>query len=319
VKTLQTSDDLLGPAFVLLWSSGYVVGSVATRDIAPLTVTLWRFVVSAAVLAAIAWWRREHWPRTPRDLALTTGTGVVAFAVQFCALYLALADGTPAATVALFACSSPLLVAVVGAGLGWDRLAGRQWLGVGLGVTGVVVTLSDRLGRPPTLAALGWILLGSGGLAGGSLLQARLLGKGGPTALTAVQVAAGAVVTAVWAPFAGSLAIPAEVSAWASFAWLAVFAGVVGPLMLFALIARHGPTRGTSLLFLVPAVTAMVGWALLREHVGAVAVLGLVVAGVGLRLGRRRTPTARAEVARRPVVVAASSVTRPGELCGQTN
>ena len=35
MKTLHTSSvDLLGPSFVLLWSSGYVVGSVATRDIA---------------------------------------------------------------------------------------------------------------------------------------------------------------------------------------------------------------------------------------------------------------------------------------------
>jgi len=318
VKSLLGSWDPLGPSFVLLWSSGYVVGSVATRDTAPLTVTLWRFVVSSVVLAAIAWWRRERWPRTPRDLAMTAVTGVVAFAIQFCALYQALADGTPAATVALFACSSPMLVAVAGAGLGWDVLSSRQWLGVGLGVTGVVVTLSDRLGRPPTLAALGWVLLGTGGLAGGSLLQARLLGRGGPTALTAVQVAAGAVVAAVWAPFAGSLTIPAEVSAWASFSWLAVVAGVVGPLMLLALISRHGPTRGTSLLFLVPAVTAMVGWVLLREHVGAVAVLGLVVAGVGLWLGRRRTTVPRRDPVAPVVVTSAGGAPTP-EVCGQTN
>jgi drug/metabolite transporter (DMT)-like permease len=303
---------------VLLWSSGYVVGHIATRDIAPLTVTLWRFVVSSMLLAVIAWWRRERWPRTPRDVAFTLATGLVAFAIQFCALYQALADGTPAATVALFACSSPMLVALVGAGLGWDTLSGRQWAGVALGVLGVVVTLSDRLGRPPTVAALGWVLLGTGGLAGGSLLQARLLGRGGPTALTAVQVAAGAMVSAVWAPFAGSLTIPAEVSAWASFGWLALVAGVVGPLMLLALITRHGPTRGTSLLFLVPAVTALMGWVLLREHVGAVAVLGLVVAGAGLWLGRRRTPSDAPDPA--PAVVVTSTGSAPTtELCGQTN
>src|SRR4029079_3525378 len=129
MKSLQPSWDPLGPSFVLLWSSGYVVGSVATRDIAPLTVTLWRFVVSAAVLAGIAWWRRESWPRNPKDVALTVVTGGVAFSVQFCALYRALADGTPPATVALFACSSPMLVALVGAGLGWDGLSVGQWLG----------------------------------------------------------------------------------------------------------------------------------------------------------------------------------------------
>ena len=104
--------------------------------------------------------------------------------------------------------------------MGWDRLDGRQWLGVLLGVLGVVVALSDRLGRPPSASALGWTLIGLGGLAGGSLLQGRLLGRGGPTALTAVQVAAGAVTTAFWAPFDGSLRIPETASARTSFGWL---------------------------------------------------------------------------------------------------
>jgi len=189
----------LGPSFVVLWSSGYVVGSVATRSIAPLTVTLWRFVVSALVLAGIALYRRETWPVRPSDLGFTSVTGVVAFTVQFTALYRGLADGMPAATTALIACSAPLVVAVAGAGLGWDRLGTRQWFGVVLGVVGVVVTLSDRLGRPPSLPALVWSLIGLGGLAAGSLLQGRLIGRGRPTALTAVQVAAGAVTTALWA------------------------------------------------------------------------------------------------------------------------
>jgi drug/metabolite transporter (DMT)-like permease len=316
VKTLRTDSDLLAPSFVALWSSGYVVGSVATRSIAPLTVTLWRFVISAVVLAGIALYRHETWPVRPRDVGFVAVTGVVAFTVQFTALYRGLADGMPAATTALIACSAPLVVAVAGAALGWDRLSGRQWLGVLLGVAGVVVTLSDRLGRPPSAGALAWTVIGLGGLAGGSLLQGRLLGRGGPTALTAVQVAAGAVATAFWAPFAGSLRIPVTTSALTSFGWLALVAGVVGPLLLLALIQRHGPTRGTSLLFLVPSVTAFFGWALLREPVGVVALLGLAIAGLGLWLGRR-TPAPVTHPVREPVGAGVRPTSEP-ELCGCT-
>jgi drug/metabolite transporter (DMT)-like permease len=314
MKSLHSRAGLLGPSFVLLWSSGYVVGSVATRSIAPLTVTLWRFVISAVVLGAIALCRRETWPTRLPDLAFAAVTGVVAFTVQFTALYRGLAEGMPAATTALIACSAPLVVAVVGASLGWDRLSGRQWLGVLLGVLGVVVTLSDRLGRPPSATALVWTLIGLGGLAGGSLLQGRLLGRGGPTALTAVQVAAGAVTTAFWAPFDGSLRIPETASALTSFGWLALVAGVAGPLLLLALIGRDGPTRGTSLLFLVPSFTAFFGWLVLGERVGVVALLGLGIAGFGLWLGRRPSLAAALPA---PVVVGAGVRTgREPELCG---
>src|SRR3954465_11114919 len=112
MKSLHQGQSLLGPSFVAVWSSGYVVGSVAARSIAPLTVTMWCFVVSAMVLAAIAAYRRERWPHGARDLTFTAVTGLVAFGIQFTALYRGLAEGMPAATTALIACSAPLLVAV---------------------------------------------------------------------------------------------------------------------------------------------------------------------------------------------------------------
>ena len=277
----------LSVSFVLVWSSGYLVGALATAVIAPLTVTFWRFVLAAAVLAGIARWRHEHWPSGWRSLARVSGVGVVLFAVQFGGLYIGLADGMPAGTTALIACSAPLLVAVLGAGLGWERLAPVQWAGIALGVVGVVVTLADRVGRPPSVTALLWTLLGLAGLTAGTLLQRTVGRAAGPSALAATQVAAAAVVLAVWAPLRGSLAVPFTTQAVTSFLWLALVTGVGAPLLLFALIARRGPTGGTSLLFAVPAVTALAAWPLLGTPVHLTAVVGLLVAAVGLWLSRR--------------------------------
>jgi drug/metabolite transporter (DMT)-like permease len=303
MKSLPSGSGVLGPSFVLVWSSGYVVGALATRYSAPFAITLWRFVIAAAVLGALAWRRHEAWPTAPRALGLTLLAGLVMYAVQFCALYQALADGMPAATTALVACSAPLVVAVAGALLGWDRLSRRQWTGVLIGVAGVATTLSDRLGRPPSVEAMLWTVLGLGGLAAGSLLQGRLVGLGGPSALTAVQVAVGAVATAAVAPLAGPVTIPMTMPALTTFAWLALVTGIGGPLLLFGLIARGGATRGTSLLFVVPGVTALVAWPLLGQPVGGVAVQGLLVAAVGLWLARRpaAVPTRRTSQRQDPV------------------
>src|ERR1700743_1982521 len=92
--------DVTAIAFVLVWSSGYVMGALATQVIAPLAVTLWRFGVAAIVLAVIARVRGERWPRG-RELAGLAAVGVPLFAIQFGALYSALADGMPAATTGL--------------------------------------------------------------------------------------------------------------------------------------------------------------------------------------------------------------------------
>src|SRR4051794_163257 len=104
--------DVLGIASVLVWSSGYLVGAIATRTMAPLAVTLWRFAVAAGVLAVVAVVRRERWPRGRQVLALL-GVGVPFFAVQFGAFYTAMAHGLTAGTTSLIACSSPLAVAAI--------------------------------------------------------------------------------------------------------------------------------------------------------------------------------------------------------------
>lgn len=279
--------DLLAGGFVLLWSSGYVVGALATRDVAPLALTLWRFVVAAVVLAALAGWRRERWP-TGRHLVAVSGVGVPIFAVQFGALYTAMAEGMPAPTTSLIACSSPLVVAVVGHVARWDPLTAVRWSGVGLGLTGSVITLADRVSRPPGAAALGWTLLGLAGLAGGTILQSRLRHSAGPAAVASVELAAAAAVLAVWTPLRGQVSIPLAPHTLGPFLWLALVAGVGAPLLLFALIRRRGATRASSYLFVVPGVTALGSWPILGTPVGTTAVIGLLVGASGLWLARPR-------------------------------
>jgi len=256
--------DVLALGFVLIWSSGYVVGAWATQVIAPLSVTLWRFLVAAAVLAGIAVWRRERWPRG-RELAAIAAVGVPMFAIQFGALYTALADGMPAGTTSLIACSAPLIVAVISFAARWEPLSGMQWLGVALGLAGVVITLADRVSRPPSAVALGWTLLGLAGLTAGTVMQSRLQHRAGPATVASVELATGFVILAVWAPLRGPVSMPLTAHALTSFAWLALVAGVGAPLLLFALIRQRGATRASSFLFVVPAVTALAAWPIDRK------------------------------------------------------
>src|SRR5512142_1654161 len=115
--------DRTGLLFIAVWSSGYLGGALATASIAPLTANLWRFVVSGGVLALVARRRRDAWPRGPRELAAAGAVGLLLFTVQFGGLYAGMADGTPASTTALIACSSPLIVAAIGAALGHEPLS----------------------------------------------------------------------------------------------------------------------------------------------------------------------------------------------------
>src|SRR5262249_38067037 len=106
--------------FVLIWTSGYVVGSIAAKAAAPLAITFWRSVVAAALLGGLGALRGGRWPRDPRVIAWLALSGVLLFAVQFGGIYLGLGSGMPAGTSALIASCCPLVVAVTQAVLGWE-------------------------------------------------------------------------------------------------------------------------------------------------------------------------------------------------------
>lgn len=288
MKALQ--DQTLPAGFLLLWSSAYIAGAIATPAIAPLTVTLWRFVIAGSLLALIAWQRHERWPTGWHELGGALLAGSLFFALQFGALYTGMAQHMPAATTALIACSAPLFVASASALFGWERLTPRRWAGILIGLAGVAVTLSDRLGRPPSTSALLWSLLGLVGLVGGTLVQGRLKFQSGAAAISAVELLSSAVLIAIVAPWSKLLAIPAEPHVLASFAFIVLAAGVGAPLLVFALIRKRGATGASSLLFIVPPLTALEGWLVLGTRIGPAALAGLALAAFGLWLSRPRTP-----------------------------
>jgi drug/metabolite transporter (DMT)-like permease len=143
------------------------------------------------------------------------------------------------------------------------------------------------------------------------MLQGRMQFQSGPAAIAAVELLASAAVIACVAPFAGSLAISRTPAVLAAFTFIVLLAGVGAPLLLFALIRKRGATSASSLLFIVPALTALEGWLVLGARIGPAAVAGLAISAVGLWLSR-------AAPARAAAITHAASRTRASPARRQT-
>jgi len=122
------------------------------------------------------------------------------------------------------------------------------------------------------------------GLVSGTMLQGRLRIPAGPASLASIELAASSLVWALCAPFAGSLTIPWTLRAMLSFGSVAVITGAGAPLLLFALIRQRGATQASSLLFVVPGITALSAWPILGTPLGPIGLMGFAVATCGLRL-----------------------------------
>lgn len=272
----------------LFWTSGYIVGALATAHTPALTVSFWRLLVAAPLMYAIARVAGAPWPRGGQ-LGWVALTGLLLQAVQFSGVYTALEVGVPAGLVALLAGTSPVLVAVGGSLFFDERLDRRQWLGSALGVLGVVFAVADEMQGALTVGGLLLALLGVVGLASGTLLQRFRVGAVDPRSANTIQLAASAVFMAVVAAVGPGFSVPLTYAALAPVVWLTLGLSIFAILLFFWLLRRQKGGEATSFLYVVPSLTAIAAVPILGQALnpGVVIGLGLSLIGVSLIGGGR--------------------------------
>ena len=129
---------------VPVWSSGFIVGTLAVRHAPGLSILFWRMSVAALVMGAIAMALRAPWPRERAPIVQMVVVGLLLQAAQFVGIFLALQHGVPAGLTVLLAGSSPLLVAPIAAftqgfSLSAEALAPLAWLIFGLSIGAVML------------------------------------------------------------------------------------------------------------------------------------------------------------------------------------
>lgn len=272
----------------LFWTSGYIVGALATAHTPALTVSFWRLLVATPLMCGIAFAAGSPWPRG-RQLGWVVLTGLLLQAVQFSGVYTALEVGVPAGLVALLAGTSPVLVAVGGSLFFDERLTRRQWLGSAIGVVGVVFAVGDEMQGALTVGGLLLALLGVAGLASGTLLQRFRVGTVDPRSVNTIQLAASATFMAVVAAIGPGFHVPITYAALAPIVWLTLGLSIAAIMLFFWLLRRQKGGEATSFLYVVPSLTAIAAVPVLGQSLNPGVVVGLALSLVGVNLvGSRR-------------------------------
>ena len=279
---------VLAPVFVLLWSSGYVVGALAIDVTGPVPLMFTRFALASVACAPLAL-RGGRWRGAP--VGRLAVIGLLLQVTQFGGAYSAFALGLPAGLSALVMLGlSPLVTTALAIAGGQETGDRRLWTGLVVGLAGVVVGLIPELGSAHLGAGVALALVGMLGLAGGSLLQRRWSAGVDPTVSAAVQQVSATVVMAPVLVIVGGR-FDLGVQLIASVGWLGWGMGIGALVALVTLLARMDASRVGAMLLLVPAVTALASAPALGEPLHPLTFVGMAIAaaGVGTVL-RRATP-----------------------------
>lgn len=273
--------------FVLLWSSGFIGARLGLSYIEPMTFLALRMALVVVILAAIALIARARWLTVP-DVGHSLVAGALVHGLYLGGVFVAISQGVPAGISALIPGLQPVLIATIANRFMGETVTRSQWLGLALGLGGVLFVLHDR-SLVTSGSMLGWVasLMSLIGIALGTLYQKRFCGGIDWRAGNLVQYAGATVLFG-----AAAFALETRVIHWSgelvfALAYLIIALSIAAVGLMYWLIRRSATTGFASLFYLVPAVTALMAFLLFGERLDAVSVAGMLVCAVGVVLANR--------------------------------
>ena len=271
--------------FVLIWSTGFVVARFGMPHAPPLSFLSWRYALSVLAFAVWVRWSHASWPQGRTQWLHLAVTGVLMHAGYLGGVWAAVKGGVGAGTAALIVGLQPVLTALWVGASGQERRATRmQWLGLALGLGGLLLVVWQKLGvgevRAGTLALA---VLALFSITAGTLYQKRFVTRCDVRTANTVQLAAAFAVTAPLALLEGG-GIDWHPQLIGAMVWSVLVLTLGGSSLLYLLVQRGAATRVTSLMYLVPPCTAMLAWLLFGELLSASVLVGLALTALGVWL-----------------------------------
>lgn len=274
--------------FIFFWASGFIAAKYGLPYAEPFTLLASRFVVGSAIMIPACFVLRATWPGSLREAAhiLVAGFGVQT--LYLIGVYGGIAFGISTGITALIVGLQPLLTGVLAGVVLGETVTRRNWVGLALGFAGLSLVVWDRITAPADAWwGLGFLVLGLAGITLGTLYQKRFCGPFDVRAGVALQnVMSGIVMLALAASFE-TMHIDWTAEFVFAVMWSAVGLSVIAICLYYWLVQRGAAARVTSLIYLSPPTTALMGWAMFGEVLSALAIAGMVLAMAGVALAVR--------------------------------
>lgn len=278
----------LSALFVLCWSSGFVGAKLGAADAAVPTILMWRFLPLAVLLVPLVLVRSgAALPGRGRALGRHVLIGLLSQSGYLLTVYWAIGLGVSTGTTALIDGVQPLVAAALVGPLLGVAVAGRQWLGLVLGLAGVVlVSWTDATSAATQAPAWAYLvpLAGMLSLVGSTLVERRAPVLTPPLQALAIHCATSAVVFTALAVATGTAVPPASGRFWFAMTWLVLLATFGGYGLYWLLVERVGVTAVNSLMFCIAPVTSVWGAAMFGEPLTVVTAVGLALALIAARV-----------------------------------
>ncbi|CAN5227027.1 DMT family transporter [soil metagenome] len=272
--------------FVVLWSTGFIGTKYVVAGAEPFTYLTVRMAVVVAIMGVVVALTRPSWPDR-RGVAHSIVAGLLVQGLYLAATALAVVHAVPVSLSALIPGLQPILTSTLANRWLGERVTSLQWGGLALGLLGVVLIMANR----PITGDAGWGWLASGlsllAITLGTLYQKKFCSHIDWRSGSLIQQVSALLMFGLGAGLLETRAIDWSPQFVLALGWLSVVLSIGTVGLLYWLLRRQASSQVASLFYLVPAVTALMAYALFGERLDAVAIAGMFACAAAVLLVNR--------------------------------
>lgn len=272
--------------FVFLWSTGFIGAKYALPFIEPFYLLFIRMVLTILVFLALCLIFQAKWP--PIHLAgHQMVSGALIHGAYLGGVFAAIKLGMPAGVAAIIVGIQPILTGLISWQVMNETLRPIQWLGLALGLIGVVAVVSSTQlqgGIQLTLPAVLSAVIALVAISAGTLYQKRF--GAGVDLLTGSfwQYVSTAVLMAVLAWSFETREVVWDTQLIFALAWLVFGLSISAVLLLMYMIREGEASKVAAYFYLVPLVACIEAWLLFDEDLPPVAIAAILLTVFGVYL-----------------------------------
>ena len=275
--------NLIYPIFIIIWSSGFIVSRLGMPFSEPMTFLFLRFSGVCVLMLPIILWKKIPWPSPQQILYIAVAGSLLQFG-YLAGVWISVRAGMPAGLSALIVGLQPILTALFAYFIA-EKINSRQWLGLFLGLIGVVLVLSAKLNtHGVTISNILWNVFALISITAGTIYQKKYCPSFDLRIGSFIQFMTSAFISGL-----AAIAFETRVVQWSNemigaLVWSIFFISIGAISLLFVLIRRGNATKVSSIMYLTPPTTAVLAWIFFKEPLTPIIVIGTIVTSLGVLL-----------------------------------
>ena len=215
-------------------------------------------------------------------------TGILFHGIYLGGCWFAFSKGMPAGIVALIVTLQPILTSLLAGPLLGERVTWRQWIGIVLGFGGTLLVLGiDVLEAFPMIALIA-SCVALLAITAGTLWQKKLSMEMPLSVNNIYQSFSASIFLLILSFSLESPFINFTTSFVLAMAWQIIAVSFGAFTILMFLIKKGSASKTSALFFLIPPVSAVMGWLFVEETLTTYDLIGLCIATFGVYIATRK-------------------------------